>query len=128
MIRNDELIDQVMGHLREHPQEWNQSRWVSDCGTQMCFAGHAMLMSGYTIRFMEGFDDSWPVFIDPQGVEVPSMKYSAVANDLLGLSVSQGNAVYYGLFEEDLEMEVGLAETMEDLEELIAAIRDGRIV
>lgn len=60
MERNDVLINKVMDYLREHPKEWDQRYWVEStaCGTTACFAGHTMLLSGYTVdRVKRGCDE-----------------------------------------------------------------------
>lgn len=45
MTVNKVLVDQVLDHLRKHPQEWDQDQWF--CETTACFGGRALLMSGY---------------------------------------------------------------------------------
>jgi hypothetical protein len=45
MAVNKELVEKVLDHLREHPQEWDQDQWF--CETTACFGGRALLMSGY---------------------------------------------------------------------------------
>jgi hypothetical protein len=48
--RNLELIDKVWQHIQDHPEQHQQSAWIDigSCGTAACFAGHTLLMSGYS--------------------------------------------------------------------------------
>lgn len=41
---NVELLEKTLGHIEEHPEEWNQNSWV--CETAACFAGNALLLEG----------------------------------------------------------------------------------
>jgi len=36
---NKELIRQVINHIIDDPDTWNQTVWHSECGTSHCFAG-----------------------------------------------------------------------------------------
>lgn len=108
MERNNELIDKVLSYLKDHPQEWLQDSWVTDCGTQACFAGHAMLLSGYGIGYStehwgheieEGRDcDCKKVsyFVDPSGHRIREEAFEA--NRLLGLSEDEGDSIYFRSF------------------------------
>jgi len=90
---NRELAMRVMDKIEANPAEWNQGSWVQNgmCGTTACFAGHAMLESGYTLTRVKytngtqvhtldlvpaGPDDddstSYVWFVDPDGVIVTS--------------------------------------------------------
>jgi hypothetical protein len=42
---NAELLEQVMQYIEDHPEQWDQSDWV--CETAGCFAGNALLLSGF---------------------------------------------------------------------------------
>jgi hypothetical protein len=44
MSINKENLVQVMNHILEHPETWDQGHW--HCGTKHCIAGHAQLMAG----------------------------------------------------------------------------------
>ena len=91
MIRNDELIGKVLNHIELHPEEWDQGAWF--CGTTACFAGRALLMSGYRIidTYVEPpanahlFDPLHrEEMVDPEGNVV--LDYSVAARRILGLS------------------------------------------
>lgn len=111
MERNDVLIDKVMDYLREHPKEWDQRYWVEStpCGTTACFAGHTMLLSGYTLqRVKRGCDECLSEDHDCglNGCDVMETKFFAPdgrrvdhedieAGELLGLSRWDGEKIFY---------------------------------
>lgn len=44
------LLERVIEHIIDHPEEWNQEVWIRKtpgCGTQACIAGWAALFAGY---------------------------------------------------------------------------------
>ena len=112
MERNDELIDKVMAYIREHPEEWDQRYWVkrSACGATACFAGHAMLLSGYSLeahkegcgRFADidhdcdgcGRDETDMVFIRPDGTAIKAHQDDEAAQ-LLGISEFAAHHLFY---------------------------------
>jgi len=54
MAVNLELLNSTLARIKELPQEYRQSTWVSQaennvCGTTMCFAGHAAVLAGAEI-------------------------------------------------------------------------------
>ena len=106
MERNDELIDKVMAYICEHPEEWDQREWYSQgvCGTTACFAGHAMLLSGYSIiaepvrcrlpgACLEHVENR---FVRPDGTLVSFNDLEAAT--LLGLSQSTAERIFFGGF------------------------------
>lgn len=111
MERNDVLIDKVMDYLREHPKEWDQRYWVEStpCGTIACFAGHTMLLSGYTFQKVRrgcgeylnedhdcNLHDCDVVdmkFFTPDGRRIDDEDYEA--GRLLGLSRWDGETIFY---------------------------------
>jgi hypothetical protein len=109
MERNNELIDKVLDYLEQHPKEWNQTSWMTPCGTQACFAGHAMLLSGYGVSYMvvhhaDGDHDCEvadcrrvPRFVDPSGHRI-LIDEDLEANKLLGFTEAEGNSIYYRNF------------------------------
>lgn len=46
--RNTELLERVMRHILDHPEEHNQNSWGhrTQCGTAACFAGWTLLLTG----------------------------------------------------------------------------------
>lgn len=129
MERNDVLIDKVMDYLREHPKEWDQRYWVEStpCGTTACFAGHTMLLSGYTVRKVRrGCDESASEDhdCDPHACDRMVTKFFAPdgrriddedieAGRLLGLSRWDGGTIFYQTSITDAE----------DMQEIIDNIR-----
>lgn len=103
MERNDELIDAVLDYIEAHPEEWDQGVWANACGTQACFAGRAMLLSGYTLTLKEEADCGdescdlpschGPEFIRPSGQLVA--QEDEEADMLLGWTAQEGNRIYY---------------------------------
>lgn len=48
-LRGAELAQAVAEYITAHPEEWDQDNWGTrdtECGTQMCIAGTAALMTG----------------------------------------------------------------------------------
>ena len=50
MKRNVDLLQKVMQHIIDHPEQHEQMVFISDCGTAACFAGWAGLFSGMTAK------------------------------------------------------------------------------
>lgn len=46
---NHELFVQVLAQIEREPQRWNQSLYVTSCGTAHCFAGWACQLNGKSI-------------------------------------------------------------------------------
>jgi len=49
---NAPLLRKTMDYIEEHPEEWYQAKWGirrPGCGTRACFAGHALMLSGYEL-------------------------------------------------------------------------------
>lgn len=67
---NRELANRTLAYIREHLDEWDQSRW------DKCFAGAVLKVSGYKLEGMKVYSDGRWVG------RIPSM-----ARDLLGVSV-----------------------------------------
>lgn len=120
MERNDVLIDKVLGYIREHPQEWDQRFWGEKnvCGTRACFAGHAMLLSGYSLESRQRgcenpedvdhscdvhgctkFDD---VFVRPDGFII-DRGHDREAAKLLGLESFDASRIFLGTRITDIE-------------------------
>lgn len=47
--RNVELLQQVMQHIKDRPEQHWQNIWVNECGTEACFCGWAALLSGHEV-------------------------------------------------------------------------------
>lgn len=48
-----------------HPQHFDMETWgyKGGCGTVACIAGHALLLSGYKLKQVDGF----PEYVSPEG-------------------------------------------------------------
>lgn len=44
-MANNELLDQVLNHIKTNPSTWDQGDWR--CGAKYCFAGHAAILGGW---------------------------------------------------------------------------------
>jgi hypothetical protein len=118
MERNDELIDKVLHYIENHPDEWDQETWF--CGTTACFAGRALLMSGFEIvdtallrEKIKGHEDyGWLddfEMIDEAGNLV--REYTTRAAERLGLNWDDAIMLFNG------------RNDLEDLRAIIADIR-----
>lgn len=70
-LRGAELAQAVAEYITAHPEEWDQSDWgfrSPGCGTQMCIAGTAALMTGqaefvgYDLRLIgdgDSYTEDW---------------------------------------------------------------------
>lgn len=45
--KNWPLLIQTAEYIVDHPSEWDQSWWVSECGTTACFAGWAVRLADF---------------------------------------------------------------------------------
>lgn len=43
-MANRELLLRTLEYIREHPEQHDQSNYMSDCGTTFCFAGWATIL------------------------------------------------------------------------------------
>lgn len=91
MIRNTELLEQVMQHITDHPEKHSQEEWF--CGTAACFAGWACLMSGWK-----------QVEVDSVRVTRPGVSSYAdtVATAELGLEEHEANRLFDGANTRDM--------------------------
>ena len=80
---NTDLITATVAYARMHPEQHSQISYA--CGTTACLAGHAMLLSGYTLRRDH--------FIRPDGVMV-DFEFEE-AQLLMGISHDQATAVFH---------------------------------
>lgn len=121
---NEELIDRVLARIERDPATWHQGDFfafrsgVDFCGTTACFAGHALLESGWTmdVKESEMFSYGHSVVVrDPSGKI--NVNYDDEAAELLGFTEDEAERVFYET------QRVSLAE----LREVIAGIRANRV-
>lgn len=77
--RNTELLQRVMQHINDHPEQHNQERYWNDCGTPSCFAGWALHFSGITI----------------QALRRSPLTTGEYAGDILGLTDDERSTLFY---------------------------------
>jgi len=86
-VINVALLRKTLEHVTAHPEEWDQGRWLSDCGTRGCMAGHACLLSGARVVSATAYE-----------VQIPGSTVSHsvpyAARRLLGLTLKQANALF----------------------------------
>lgn len=46
MKRNVELLEKTIQHIEDYPEDHDQTRWFTECGTASCFAGWAWNLAG----------------------------------------------------------------------------------
>jgi hypothetical protein len=87
-MENKELGRLILKQEEAEPWSFRMSHWAtrSDCGTTACIAGHAMLMSGYSLRVCEIGSTRIVAFIRPDGSEV--FDHTSEGMKLLGFSRS----------------------------------------
>jgi hypothetical protein len=101
MMENKELGRLVIKQAEAFPESFYMGTWAREtpCGTTACIAGHALLLSGYSVQFRpmmllsgEVFPDKRAVFLDPEGEVVICPQE---ARRLLGLSLQEENSLFY---------------------------------
>lgn len=110
---NIERLDAVLAYIKAHPDEHDQDVWrkKTECGTTMCFAGHAVAM--FTP------DAEWvhiplqPNDFDKVTINGQMKTVAQVAADLLGLSDDDADTLFYG------------AATIGDVEFILDDIKEG---
>jgi len=85
---NIKLLKEVRDNIVMNPDKHNQKTWV--CGTRMCIAGHAAVMSGKA-KVAHSID--WgDYFVDQYGDDVSP---SSVAQDELSLSPEEYEYLFF---------------------------------
>lgn len=106
---NLDLLDRVMDHIDQHPEEWKQSYWITatTCGTAACFAGHACLMEGWQLFPVSRFG---------------SYRFEMVAKDGAVNDVRDVAVALLGLDEKQAERLFGATNTLDDLHSMVKQI------
>lgn len=89
MTVNVELLEQVMQHITDHPEQHNQNFWVDECGTAGCFAGWAALLSGWRVGPAWNFNGP---MISPDTLVEKDV--CGVARDLLNLDAYDAQTLF----------------------------------
>lgn len=79
---NEMLVRLTVARIEAEPATFNMVHWFrrDDCGTTMCFAGHALAASGYNLDEIERID---------LRSQVP-----VIAQRLLGLNYEQADGIF----------------------------------
>jgi len=85
-MENLALAEEVLALAEAHPENFDMSDWVKPCGTAACLFGHAMLLSGYTVRPRLETGISRLEFVRPDGTAVPEYAEEDEGRALLGLT------------------------------------------
>ena len=94
---NLDLLRKVLRQIDEFPETWQQGSYAvkQPCGTALCVAGHAVVMSGHKINF----DDrrSWNEGDLQTTCQTESGEWiEDLAIELLGLTVHEASDLFYG--------------------------------
>ena len=106
MTVNAPLMFKTLDYIRDHPGQWNQGEWAEQtaCGTVACFAGTAVMLTGYDFDFTVYEDEVRSTDKVTTGDNIRD-----VATIELGLTAIQADFLFYGGNTlEDLEQYVGL--------------------
>lgn len=106
LTRNWSLIEETLRVIIAHPERWEQRHYVDHCGAKYCFAGHAVVLAGYTFIVEEDGDTRSCVPVDESmkqyGLTVGYSEYfgteyvtvEALAQHLLGLSYFEARDLF----------------------------------
>lgn len=87
MAINTELLERVMQHILDHPEQHDQTSWghkEPHCGTAACFAGWTVILAGERVRF----DQEQNMFLNHSHRDIPTR-----AAELLGLPFVPGGGM-----------------------------------
>lgn len=98
---NDDLIDRVLARIEADPAAWNQRDFFeanyedgSFCGTRACFAGHALLESGWTLE-VHHWSKSWASINVRDTKGKLNADYDGEAAGLLGFTDFEASQVFF---------------------------------
>jgi hypothetical protein len=106
---NVELLNKVLDLIDDKPHKWQQGSWIdgyvdqevreafeqgryTECGTQACVAGWAVLLAGKLKPQIGRYGRQLVGFLDNDGGEVASPRFQA--EELLGIDVWQAHYVF----------------------------------
>lgn len=116
---NTDLMLAVREQIREHPEQHDQAYWAQkkDCGTTLCIAGWAAVLSG---RQVEWLDDEDVISVWLEGDEgLWGRMIPDAARELLGLDYMESIALF---------MQRDNAAALELLDRMIVAGKNGERV
>lgn len=102
MAGNLELLKATWEFIKKNPSKHQQSDFINNtqCGTTMCFAGHAAVLSGAEFP-TDPQDSSW--FLTPEGKLTEKNEWGQrdgiyieqYAMDVLGMSYDEAQFIFY---------------------------------
>lgn len=99
MTPNVPLLEKVYDHIVAHPDEWSQTTWRDEaanrCGTTFCFAGLAVMLSGYEWVSDDPHDDDYEYVRRPG--DTVQLHVSHAAREELGLDDDTERLLFNGL-------------------------------
>lgn len=129
---NFALLDEILAYVQNHPDQWNQDDWfkivdletgsiryekeevivkeVNSCGAAMCFAGHAALRMGFPAPPKDNGKIWTRAVKDPEDGYEYDEEVFTFAQNVLGLTSSQADALFAG------------ANTLDDLQNIVEAL------
>lgn len=95
MTVNMPLVNKVLDMIEGDVERWDQSDFISECGTFMCFGGWSLIASGYQTKTMGvGWPFTW--FVSPEGLELRNaISIETAAAELLGFDEDQTYHVFH---------------------------------
>ncbi len=92
-MTNVDLLERTLGHIETNPDTWDQATWVrpADCGTALCFAGHAIAIAHPDAQFLSftGIVVLHPGTPLEEDVDIPD-----TAAELLGLDWRESEVLF----------------------------------
>lgn len=119
---NEKLLDCVLKHIEEHPDEHNQNNWISlredtECGAVCCFAGWACLLTlPESVSYKKFYRDTGT---GPWDGEPDSNHVRNKARDLLGLTDSEASFLFQ-------VADLGRGSHLQQVKDRIATIKRNR--
>lgn len=96
------MLWKVYDHIAAHPEEWEQTFWMSrkldnSCGTAFCFAGHAVDISlqGYEAQWGDDAPVDFARYIKRDG-RSSAEPVDMVAREILGLDRREADLLFAG--------------------------------
>lgn len=96
---NDDLAYAALDYIREHPEEWDQSKYIcrTSCGTTACFAGRVALIA------RERGMHPYPVYGVSAGI---------IAQDMLGWTCEECFHVFHNYTSDFTVLETAVKEVL----------------
>lgn len=115
---NVELLDQTLAYIEANRDEWKQSiyRWE----TGMCFAGWTCTLAGG--EWLNPPDENWPDVLAAEPADAPGRVFKFLGRP--GVVASYRAERLLGLTEDEADSLFEAHNTIEDLREIVAELRE----